>query len=93
MASVSASVMACILSATTDNARNRRSREGRCPVLTVATPVPECHGRFGSSPRPVRTSDEDKEHQMQEVRELEIEVVGEEELPEFALMVDIPDDD
>lgn len=30
---------------------------------------------------------------MQEVRELEIEVVGGEELPEYALMVDLPDDD
>ncbi|MEU8579539.1 hypothetical protein [Streptomyces abikoensis] len=48
-----------------------------------------------SSPRSARTfdEDEDKEQWMQEVRELEIEVVGEEELPEYALMIDLPDDD
>lgn len=30
---------------------------------------------------------------MEETRELEVEVVGGEELPEFALMVDLPDED
>lgn len=37
--------------------------------------------------------DEDKERWMEEVRELEIELVGGEELPEYALMIDMPDDD
>ncbi len=40
-----------------------------------------------------RTSSEDKEYsvEMEEARELDIEAVDGEELPEFALMVDVPD--
>ncbi|MFF4159749.1 MFS transporter [Streptomyces sp. NPDC001678] len=49
--------------ASTDGAVSPHRISGtRCPILTVASPVPECHGRFESSPRPVRTSDEEEEH-------------------------------